>query len=74
VVWIAYPAWRWVCVAASAAVAAGLVGMNYHFTSDVIAGLLVGGIVGAYTAYLCGLGGLAREQKPETIGPERPRL
>jgi membrane-associated phospholipid phosphatase len=50
VVWIAYPKWRWACALASLAVAVGLLGMNYHFVGDVIAGGFVGGIVGGYTA------------------------
>jgi membrane-associated phospholipid phosphatase len=54
-VWIAYPGWRWACVVASMAVALGLLGMNYHFVGDVIAGGFVGGIVGAYTTRCCGL-------------------
>lgn len=48
-VWIAFPRWRWACVLAVAAVAVGLVGMDYHFVSDVIAGGFVGGVFGAYT-------------------------
>ena len=55
VVWIAYPRWRWACVLASASVAVGLLGMDYHFVSDEIAGAFVGGIVGMYTAHFCGL-------------------
>jgi membrane-associated phospholipid phosphatase len=55
VFWIAYPAWRWLCVLVTAAVAVGLIGMNYHFISDVIAGGVVGGIVGAYLAHFAGL-------------------
>jgi len=54
VVWIVYPRWRWACVIASLAVSVGLLGMNYHFPGDVIAGGFVGGIVGTYTAYCCG--------------------
>jgi membrane-associated phospholipid phosphatase len=54
--WIAYPRWRWFCVLASVAVAVGLLGMNYHFVSDVIAGGFVGAVLGAYTAHCCGLG------------------
>jgi membrane-associated phospholipid phosphatase len=54
VVWIVFPRWRWGCVLASAAIAVGLVGMNYHFVGDVIAGGFVGGIVGTYTAHCCG--------------------
>lgn len=52
--WIVYPKSRWACAAATAAVAIGLIGMNYHFVSDVIAGGLVGGIVAAYATGLCG--------------------
>ena len=55
VIWIICPRWRWACVAASVAVSVGLLGMNYHFVGDVIAGGFVGGIVGTYTAYGCGL-------------------
>jgi membrane-associated phospholipid phosphatase len=57
VVWIAYPRWRWACALASVAVTVGLLGMDYHFVSDVIAGGFVGGIVGAYTTYFTGLEG-----------------
>ena len=50
VVWIACPRWRWACALASVAMAADLLGMDYHFVGDVIAGGFVGGIVGTYTA------------------------
>jgi membrane-associated phospholipid phosphatase len=50
VLWIAYPRWRWAWALASGAEAAGLLGMDYHFVGDVVAGGFVGGIVGAYTA------------------------
>ncbi len=56
IIWIAYPRWRWACGLASLAVAVGLVGMNYHFVGDVIAGGFVGGIVGTYIAHYSGLG------------------
>ena len=42
VVWIRYPRFRPLCLAAMAIVASGLVGMNYHFLSDVIGGWFVG--------------------------------
>jgi membrane-associated phospholipid phosphatase len=64
VVWIAYPRWRWASVLASLAVPTGLIGMDYHFVSDVIAGGFLGAIVGTYTAHLCGLG-----LRPGTAGP-----
>ncbi len=55
VVWIAWPRWRWLCVLASVAEAVALLGMNFHFVSDVIAGSFVGSIVGAYVASCIGL-------------------
>lgn len=53
--WVGYPRWRWAAVLGSAAVAVGLVGMNYHFIGDVVAGVVVGGLVGVWTARLCGV-------------------
>jgi len=52
VFWIVYPRWRWLCVLVVASVVAGLVGNNDHFVGDTIAGGVVGGIVGTYTARL----------------------
>ena len=68
VVWIAYPRWRWACVLATAAVTAGLLGMDYHFVGDVLAGGFVGGIVGAYTARCVGFGGF---EKGDTAFPRQ---
>src|SRR5262249_45936218 len=73
VVWIAYPGWRGACGRASGAVAAGLLGMDYHFVGDVIAGGFVGGIVGAYTARCTGLGGPHR-LVPHPAGPPNEAL
>jgi membrane-associated phospholipid phosphatase len=50
VAWLTWPRWRWLAVLASGAVAIGLVGMNYHFVGDVIAGSFLGAIVGSYAA------------------------
>lgn len=47
VLWHFYPRWRVLYVLAVALVVTGLVGMNYHFLSDVIAG----GSLGWYVAY-----------------------
>jgi membrane-associated phospholipid phosphatase len=55
VYWVAYPRWRWAAVAAPAAVAVGLIGMDYHFVGDVVAGAFVGGLVGVYAAHFSGL-------------------
>jgi membrane-associated phospholipid phosphatase len=42
VLWLWYPRLRWFCATAGLAVGAGLIGANYHFLSDVIAGAFVG--------------------------------
>ena len=55
VIWIMYPRGRWVCILGTLAVAVGLIGMDYHFVGDVIAGGFVGGIVGVYTVQYSGL-------------------
>jgi membrane-associated phospholipid phosphatase len=68
VVWVAYPRLRWACVVASAAVAIGLLGLNYHFVGDVVAGSFVGGIVGVCAAFGCGIGAEPRLGRDET-GP-----
>ena len=57
VVWIALPRWRWLCIVATVAIVAGLVGMNYHFVGDTIGGAMVGGIVGMYVAAAFGMDG-----------------
>lgn len=47
VAWHCFPRWRWAAVAVAVLVALGLVGANFHFLSDVIAGGLLGVMVGA---------------------------
>lgn len=46
-IWFLYPRWRWLSVLIILLVATSLIGMYYHFVSDVIAG----GFLGALTAY-----------------------
>ncbi|MFZ0847492.1 MAG: phosphatase PAP2 family protein [Pseudolabrys sp.] len=46
VLWLWYPRLRWLFAIAGLVVAASLVGANYHFLSDVIAGAFVGISVG----------------------------
>jgi membrane-associated phospholipid phosphatase len=65
VVWVAYPRLRWLCVLATAAVVVGLIGNNYHFVGDTVAGGFLGAILGAYVARFFGLA------RPPTSG-ERP--
>jgi membrane-associated phospholipid phosphatase len=64
--WIAYPGWRWACAAVTLAEAAGLLGMNYHFVGDVVAGGFLGALVGVFTAKACGLG---NDALPASMAP-----
>jgi membrane-associated phospholipid phosphatase len=55
VFWIALPRTRWVCVVIAIPMLGALVGMNYHFVGDVVAGSSLGAIVGAWAARLSSL-------------------
>jgi membrane-associated phospholipid phosphatase len=77
VLWICYPRFRPLYALAIAAVAAGLVGANYHFLGDVIAGGFVGISTGWLTIRLWELGqrkvsGDAPPEPKSKIGISRP--
>ncbi len=55
VLWLTYPKWRWLSGILCAAVMIGLIGMDYHFVGDVVAGAFVGSITAVYATYLSGL-------------------
>jgi membrane-associated phospholipid phosphatase len=55
VYWVACPRSRPLGVAAAICIAVGLVGMNYHFVSDVVAGGFLGALVGSAAAKLASL-------------------
>jgi membrane-associated phospholipid phosphatase len=55
VLWIGAPSGRLIYAIVSLPMLIALVAMNFHFVSDVIAGSVLGGIVGAYAAMLSGL-------------------
>jgi membrane-associated phospholipid phosphatase len=55
VLWIGLPSGRWIYAVVVAPMLVALVAMNYHFVSDVIAGSVLGDIVGAYAALLSGI-------------------
>jgi len=53
--WIAVPRSRRLCALVALPMLISLVAMNYHFVSDVIAGSVLGGIVGAYAVRMARL-------------------
>lgn len=69
VLWIAYPRLRWISVTLAAIFGGSLIGMNYHFVSDVIAGGFLGAIVGAWTARLCSLRAAPADARLPPAGP-----
>jgi membrane-associated phospholipid phosphatase len=54
VFWLAMPRSRWVCVVVAVPMLLALIGMDYHFVGDVVAGSVLGGIVGAWAARFSG--------------------
>jgi membrane-associated phospholipid phosphatase len=52
VFWLAMPRSRWLCVVLGMPMLVALVGMDYHFVGDVIAGSTLGAIVGTYAVAL----------------------
>jgi membrane-associated phospholipid phosphatase len=55
VLWFARPGLRWLSALLTGLVIVGLIGLNYHFFSDCLAGLWLGAIVGGAAAILFGL-------------------
>ena len=49
VLWVLLPRWRWLYIFIGSVEAIGLIGLNWHFVSDVIAGVAIG-VVGAGAA------------------------
>lgn len=49
IICLVYPRWSWLAILTMFVTAFGLLGMNYHFASDVLAGTLLGGLVGYFS-------------------------
>lgn len=60
VLWISYPRYRLLYAAVVTAVAIGLIGANYHFLGDLIAGGFIGWSTGWIAVLLWDAGGLPR--------------
>lgn len=56
--WLLFPSWRWLYIILVSLGMVGVLGMNYHFISDLIAGSLLGFLVALYayklTVAFCG--------------------
>jgi membrane-associated phospholipid phosphatase len=55
--WFLWPRLRWLGVALVLAVAVGLLGADYHWLSDIIGGVIVGGTAGTAAAWIGRSGG-----------------
>ncbi|HLN10746.1 MAG TPA: phosphatase PAP2 family protein [Xanthobacteraceae bacterium] len=64
VLWVCYPKLRPVYTLLVAAVVIGLIGADYHFVSDIIAGAFTGSLSGWVAVQLCRLGP-ARHCRPD---------
>lgn len=49
ILWLCRPRWRWAYALLAGLMCAALIGLNYHFVGDVIAGAMLGSITGLYT-------------------------
>jgi membrane-associated phospholipid phosphatase len=63
VIWLCYPRARGLCAVVVGVVAIGLLGANYHFLSDVIAGAFLGCSIGWFLVLIWEAGG-ARQIRP----------
>jgi membrane-associated phospholipid phosphatase len=71
VLWMCYPRFRFLCALAIAAVAIGLVGADFHFLGDVVAGGFLGISTGWFTVVLWELG-LHRVRADALCHPGQP--
>jgi membrane-associated phospholipid phosphatase len=52
ILWLSRPRWRWLHATVGGTVCVALVGLNFHFVGDVIAGAMLGSITGVYATRL----------------------
>jgi membrane-associated phospholipid phosphatase len=52
ILWLGYPRWRWWYAMVCLCTCAALVGMNYHFVGDVVAGVILGCVTGVWMGRL----------------------
>jgi PAP2 superfamily len=81
VIWILFPSLRRICAMSMVAVDIGLVALNLHFVSDVVAGSFIGISTGLFTIALCRASKLEMQNvkvdyilTPERIVAHLPKL
>jgi membrane-associated phospholipid phosphatase len=52
ILWLSRPQWRWLYAVVGGLVCVAMVGLNYHYAGDVIAGAMLGSVTGVYAARL----------------------
>lgn len=52
IIWLVYPKYRWLCILICSLVMIGLLGADFHFASDILAGAVLGSITGAFAAVM----------------------
>ncbi len=55
ILWLSRPRWRLLYAAVGGPLCLALVGLNYHFVGDVIAGVMLGSVTGVYATRLFNL-------------------
>ena len=54
ILWLSRPRWRWLYAAVGGIMCVALVGLNFHFVGDVIAGAMLGSLTGVYATRMFG--------------------
>ena len=62
ILWLSRPRWRLLYVLVGGVVCVALVGLNYHFVGDVIAGAMLGSVTGAFATRIFRLRPVMAEQ------------
>jgi membrane-associated phospholipid phosphatase len=56
VFWLTMPRGRWLCLLIAVPILIAMVAMNYHFVGDVVAGSVIGALVGTWAVRFCPAG------------------
>jgi len=71
ILWLSQPRWRWLYATVGGIVCVALVGLNFHFVGDVIAGAMLGSITGVYATRLFRLQAAAEQDRVRDADADR---